>query len=116
MLRDIHVYVDHQPIDEFDRSFQGIGTRLKSLIWNSPYSEVFDFLTHVMRHTDCPYQLEQHVAWCFRKAKAAYWVDTGTGTIFPAATEEEGNAIRAAFAALRLGIIALPARRPTWPT
>lgn len=96
VLYDWHVRREHQAADDFSRTFNDNVDRVKSIVSSKPFNVVFDFLEFVMRHPNCPRTFRQMVQYCFQEAMVAYTVVKDGPTIMPAATPEEGVAIREA--------------------
>ena len=108
ILRDLHVQVFNASIDEYSGDFKNVGEQYGSLILNTQYNRVFDLIQFIMRHPECPPNFTNGIKAVFEECSMAYIVDTnGRPTIFPAATPEEGEAIRMAREDLRTA--ALPA-------
>lgn len=101
ILRRKHLYADHKPIDEFHVSYEHHEGEIKTLILAWPYNRVFDFLQHVLGDEGCPPGLAQLLQFEFTRSQAAY--DIIEKTIVPRALKEEGDTLRAAFAALGAG-------------
>ncbi|MBI3025894.1 MAG: hypothetical protein HYY66_09550 [Candidatus Tectomicrobia bacterium] len=101
ILRRKHLYADHRPIDEFQVSYEHDEREVKDLILALPYNKVFDFLQHVLRDKGCPPGLAQLLQSEFTRSQAAY--DVIEKTIVSRALKEEGDTLRAAFAALGTG-------------
>ena len=102
ILRDKRVFYDHLAVDEFNDSFKHNVDELKSIIFSSPYNEVFDFLTFLLRHGRCPPQFPAIVRSILASGRTAYTVIDDGPTIVPAATVEEGEALHRAFQALEV--------------
>lgn len=109
VLRDLHVRFFNEPTDGFSTVLDDVRDRYKEVILgNTKYNSVFDLVMFIMRHPKCPPEFTNGIKAEFEACSMAYVVDTnGPPTIFPAATPEEGEAIRAAREDLR--IAALPA-------
>ena len=109
VLRDLHVKFFNEPTDRFDSHFTNICERHKGFILGkTKYNRVFDLVQLIMRHLECPPNFTNGIKAVFEECSMAYVVDTnGPPTIFPAATPEEGEAIRMAREDLRTA--ALPA-------
>lgn len=102
VLRDLHVQVFNESIDGYRSYFKDVCESYNLFIWNAEYNEVFDLIQFTMRHPLCPSTVTSGMKSGFEECSMAYVVDTnGPPTIFPAATPEEGEAIRAAREDLR---------------
>ena len=94
ILGAVHEDVLHQPADEFRPTYASLVEAYKRTFGTAPFNRIFDLLQEIMRHTDCPTQFIQSVEKIFRHYLLAYVVDIGSpATIYPTATEEEGNSI-----------------------
>lgn len=61
---------------------------------NDPFNKVFDLLLAIMRHQDCPPEFSHSVGRIFHEYRLAYVLDIDPPpTIYPAATNEEGEAV-----------------------
>ena len=92
-----------QPIDDFHPSrrklIQSYRARVLELL---EFNKVFDLIQMVMRHPRCPPEFTAGVVEVFERCRLAYFVDVkGPPTILPAATPEEGEALREAIQGLR---------------
>ncbi|WP_125933243.1 AbiJ-NTD4 domain-containing protein [Kiloniella majae] len=97
MLCKKHIAIDCLPADEFVTDFNAHVDMLKELIFEGEYNYVFDFLTFILRHDDCPYDLLSKIQLALKQSRSAYSIiDTGP-TVIPNATEEEGWIIEEAF-------------------
>ena len=85
----------NRPLDEFDPQFIQIVRLFKPAVMERPYNEVFDFLTVLLRHEQCPRELPEFVGRCLRHNQMAYYLDTsGSPTFVPQSSPEEGAALR----------------------
>ena len=100
----------NEPTDDFDSRPASIRVRYKAFILgNTKYNKVFDLIQFTMRHPDCPADFTNGIKSVFEECSMAYVVDTnGPPTIFPAATPEEGEAIRIAREDLRTAALPAP--------
>ena len=103
ILYEKHVELDHLSADEYDNDLDDNVEATKRLITKGAWNKVFDFLQFVMRHRECPYKFSDKIDAILRRARAAYTVIRDGPTIMPAATPEEGAAIRNAFDVLSDG-------------
>ncbi len=99
VLLDIHVYVRHQPIDEFKFDSDTHHLVAKTICWHGSYIDLFGFLQEVLRHDNCPYELAEDIDAALRQSRSAYRL-VESDTFAPAATAEEGAAVQQAFADL----------------
>ena len=95
-----HVRILYRPADEFSDEIRDIEPQIKALVLSKPFNEVFDFLEFVMRHSSCPDRFPATVEATFKECRVAYQVVPNPPTIVPRATEQEGDAIKHAFAIL----------------
>ena len=66
----------------------------KDSIHNDPFNRVIDLVERIMRHPSCPKGFAQDIGNAFSESHMAYIVvEIELPTVFPAATEEEGEAI-----------------------
>ena len=94
ILLSIHEDVLHLPADEFGTWYSSFIGLYKPIFGGAPFNEVFDLLQAMMRHSACPPEFTQSVSRAFREYHLAYVVEIRPPpTIYPAATEEEGEAV-----------------------
>ena len=93
-----HVRRKFLPLDELDQTLNARLPFLKNVVWYWTTSNLFDFLTFLMREPGLDH-LERAFAGIFEESRLAYRI--ADKTIFPAASTEEGQTIVAAFADLR---------------
>ena len=75
--------------------------KMTRVILDCPFNEVFDFLTALVRHDNCPPEVRDEIARLLRKHRMAYYLDTnGTPTFIPQSSPQEGDAVRAAMGVL----------------
>ena len=110
VLWDLHVRLFNKPTDEFSSSSRSIDDQYKRLVLGkTTYNKVFDLIQFIMRHPDCPPGFTNGIKAVFEECSIAYVVDAnGPPTIFPAATPEEGEAIRIAREDLRTATLPAP--------
>ena len=86
-----HTDFFNEPLDELG----GFSLdRYRCLILDGHFRVVFDFLTFLMRHPDCPEDLISEVARIFRDFQLAYTLQVDyPPTVYPAATPHEGQTI-----------------------
>jgi hypothetical protein len=75
----------------------------KDLILSGTYNDVFDFIQFVMRHASSPFNFASEIDRILRQCRAAYAVIGLGPTIVPIGSEEEVNALEAAFSATKHG-------------
>lgn len=100
-LRSVHRNVFKRTIDEIDdRGFNVISFYKKHLL-DDEYNVVFDVIEHIMRvHNRLDFDFVSEFKRMFNKHALAYTIiDEKCPTIVPAASPEEGEAIRQAFEA-----------------
>ena len=101
ILAFLHLAYYERALDEFDGSLNNFIRVYKPIFMRDQFNEVFDLLLAIMRHEACPQEFITVVATIFKKSRLAYVVDTSRpATIYPAATEEEGEAVLRATAEL----------------
>lgn len=98
IMRDHHVYVDHMPIDDFVVRFEYVVEEAKSIILESPYNEVMDFVQFILRHDKCPYALKEHTRAALSVGRTAYTIIDDGPTVIAIAEEQEIETIETAFA------------------
>ena len=80
-------------VDEFNNKFDKLGTDYKTLILQGKYSDVFDFIEHVINHDFCPHEFAIGVIELFKLNLIAYALDLSTKSIIPVVTEMEQKAV-----------------------
>ena len=76
----------------------------KTVVILEPLNRVFDLFQLIMRDPNCPDGFAKDVARIFTECRLAYVVDLGDyPTVLPAATEQEGQALRQAIEDMRSG-------------
>ena len=94
ILASLHIQFHEEPLDEFDNEFRNFVYKYKPLFIKYRFHKLFDMLLAIMRHPECSDEFISSVAMVFEQCRLAYVVDVDTPpTIYPAATQEEGNAI-----------------------
>ena len=101
ILTFLHVGYHERALDEFDDTLKTFIRAYKPIFMRDQFNKVFDLLLAIMRYQACPPGFITMVAAIFKESRLAYVVDTSSPvTIYPAATEEEGEAILRATAEL----------------
>ena len=101
ILTFLHLAYYERALDEFDDAPKNFIRVYKPIFMGDQFNEVFDLLLAIMRHQACPPEFITAVAAIFKESRLAYVVDTSRpATIYPAATEEEGEAVLRATADL----------------
>ncbi len=91
-----------RPRDRFTSTPDTLETYRAFILQGPEFNKVFDLLQMIMRHPNCPPEFTAGVAEVFERCRLAYYLDTnGPPTIFPAATQKEGEAIREAIQGFR---------------
>lgn len=93
---DFHVERLHRPADEFSAAWSEQAQVIKHQIYETEWNKLFDFIQFILLHPQCPYGVYHRVNLAFLKSRAAYIVASDRRTIVPAATPEEGKAIKEA--------------------
>lgn len=103
ILSDLHINFLGRPSDEFTPHLNLFVKEYKErFLRTEPFNKVFDILEKVMRHGNCPPCFTNDIAAAFEDCRLAYFVDKGFPVkILPAATPEEGAAIRNALQDVR---------------
>jgi len=103
ILLGLHIDFMKSPSDEFSpRLDHFIGEYKERFLRTDRFNRVFDILEMVMRHGNCPPSFVTEAAATFEDCRLAYVVDQRIPvTILPAATPEEGAAIRNALEDVR---------------
>ena len=101
ILTFLHVEYHERALDEVDDTLENFIGVYKPIFMRDQFNEVFDLLLAIMRYQACPPEFITAVAAIFKASRLAYVVDTSSPvTIYPAATEEEGEAVLRATAEL----------------
>ena len=103
ILFDTHINFLGRPSDEFSPGLDIFVRQYKErFLRTEPFNKVFDILQMVMRRRECPPSFINAVAATFEDCRLAYFVDKGFPVHdLPAATPEEGAAIRNALEDVR---------------
>ena len=99
----VALWVEHfqMPLDEFPEDALVMHQKCKSVILNGKFNEVFDFLTALMRHSQCPSDLSGSIGNILQAHQMAYYLDTsGLPTFIPQSSPQEGEAVCAAMSVL----------------
>jgi hypothetical protein len=96
ILRDMHALRDQRASDEFSTDFLEHIEKIKHIILEGNYVQVFGWLQWVLRHQYCPPGLVTKVAAALERERAAYRVVDGN-TICPIGSEAELATIQRAF-------------------
>jgi hypothetical protein len=99
ILRDVHVYRDHEAIDDFENDYDLITEDVKGLVFKGDWSRVLGWLEFVLKHPACPKDFAPTLSAIMRHARLAYDVFDRT-VISPIATEAERVTIEQAFSDL----------------
>ena len=92
ILRDVHVWHHHLPLDEWTGTRHNVRDRLRTFIERQPFHQVFDLFEYIMRHERCPEYFIESVSNAFGVCQLAYAIDADPPvTIWPATTPEEGT-------------------------
>lgn len=92
ILRNKHLFYDHEMIDEFSYDVRDLLGEVKQIYSNGSYVDVFDFTQWLIQQENCPYGLAKGVAAALRSARAAYTIYDGN-IIAPIGTAEEADAL-----------------------
>ena len=92
--------------DEFENIAKTLIPKIKKIVSSTNYIEVFNFVEFVIRHSNCPYQLDQRLAEALHSAHAAYRIFDRT--IVPIGSVTEAETISRAFGDLSDGQFAGP--------
>lgn len=101
ILQTWHIAVCNLPADEYSSNLVRNIEMVKKLILHGTYNEVFDFIQFVLRDRDCPYNFINQIKSILEFTLTAYAVLDEGPTIIPAVLEEEGQALRDAFVAVK---------------
>lgn len=99
-----HVEFQYQFADEYDTSFRHWEKRLKLIFASRDYLQIFDFVQFVARFSSTTSDLYRRISEAFTSSRAAYTLIDGT--IFPKASELEGEVLVDAFETLKGGKLA----------
>ena len=103
ILLTLHIDFLGRPSDEFTPHLNLFVKEYKErFLRTEPFNKVFDILEMVMQHRKCPPSFIHDITATFEDCRLAYVVDQRIPvTILPAATPEEGRAIRNALEDVR---------------
>ena len=99
----VALWVEHfeMPSDEFPKDARIMHQKCKDVILDDQFNEVFDFLTVLMRHSQCPNDLSRSIGNILQAHQMAYYLDTnGPPTFIPQSSPQEGEAVCAAMSVL----------------
>ncbi|WP_430437735.1 AbiJ-NTD4 domain-containing protein [Oceanibaculum nanhaiense] len=96
VLRKKHVYIDHNPSDEFDRDAKFCIECVKTIILDGDYIKIFGFLQFVLRERVLHPSFAEGIRLTLIKYKAAYRLIDGD-TIMPMNSEEEAATLQRVF-------------------
>ena len=103
ILANVYIEFFVQPIDTYDPNEDHL-LWYKKMIMDPAilkFNHVFDLLTKIMRHSNCPDEFITGVSTIFKECKLAYIVDVSRPvTIFPASSQQESQALHQAMNAL----------------
>jgi hypothetical protein len=99
ILMDVHVYRNHQLVDEFPSGFYDIISEVKDLVRHGPWSGVLGWLEFVLKHPACPDDFAGTLTAIMRHCRLAYSVFDGV-VIAPIGSDAERATIERAFADL----------------
>ena len=103
ILLALHIDFRGRPFDEFISTLARFVEEYKGrFLATEPFNRIFDILEMIMRRRECPSPFINDIAAAFEDCRLAYVVDRGFPVmILPAATPEEGAAIRNALEDVR---------------
>ena len=88
-------------LDDFSPYWENVGREYKAIIMHGRFHEVFNLLTALLRHPQCPPDLRKVVAKLLENNRMAYYLDlSGAPTFISQSSPEEGVALRASISAL----------------
>lgn len=99
ILFDLHVHRDHLPADEFRPEAEACLQKLKAIVLEGSYGQVFGLFQWLLRHPNCPQYVARPVEDTLKRNRAGYRLIDGR-TFMPIASEEEAEVATRAFAAL----------------
>jgi hypothetical protein len=99
ILRDVHVYRDHRPIDDFPTGYYDPVDAVKKIIFHGEWSEVLGWLEFVLKRRSCPDDFAAVVDGIMRYCRLAYGVFDGV-VICPIGSDADRATIEGAFADL----------------
>jgi hypothetical protein len=99
ILSDWFVNHEHGFADEFTSELPAWTVVLKAKIASRRYLDVFEFLQFVLRHRNAPSAVIQGIAKALADSRAAYFITDRT--IYPKASETEGQVLEDALSRLR---------------
>lgn len=94
ILRQVHLWHDNRPLDEWDSRYDRLCADMKRRIDTQRFNEVFDLIQFVMRESKCPADFPKQMNALFERLGLAYTITKDQPpTIIPAVTDVEGKAI-----------------------
>src|SRR5713101_8460819 len=100
ILFDLHVHRDNLPADEFSKEAEARIQKLKAIVLEGSYDQVFGLFQWLLRHPNCPHYVARPVENILKQNRAGYRL-VDKRTFFPIASEEDAEVAARAFAALR---------------
>jgi hypothetical protein len=99
ILCDLHVFREHQPVDEFSEAFDDAVGRAKGIVFKGQWSAVLGWLEFVLKHPACPDDLAAKIDAIMRHCRLAYGI-FDEQVISPIGSAAERANIERAFADL----------------
>ena len=88
------MYYFKRTLDEIPKHPEDVMDCIKGVIMQMPYNEVFDLLTALMRHQECPQEVLEYIGGRLQANQMAYYLDTsGSPTFVPQSFPQEGEAV-----------------------
>jgi hypothetical protein len=94
ILRSVHVYRDHQLVDDLSLRLKDVIKQVRLIFANGSYADMYGWLQHVMQVYPTSYRMNfaKRIADILEYARAPYRV-IDNEIIYPIASEEEGDAV-----------------------
>ena len=94
LLLSVFVYFFNLPLDRWEHAKHFLSSTIYPYFNEAPFNKVFDLLTFLMRHEECPPQFISDIGNAFHYFRLAYVLDSSSPpTIYPSSTPEEGETL-----------------------
>ena len=104
VLRDVHIFHNHGPADEFDTSFYDAVDKVKAVFMKGSYSKIYGWLQHVLQAEPTP-EFAKDIDQVLRDCRSPYRV-VDDDVLCPVGSNEEAETVAKAFVDLKAGGLA----------